>query len=88
MSIYAIVLTDPDEGAWAAIREEWSDAHILLTDRIALIKAGPSTTTADISQRVGMNREKGVTGLVLDATYRSGFAESRLIEWLAKFDDE
>ena len=84
MSIYAIVLTDPDDGAWAAVRKEWPNASIFFTDRIAFINVKKRTTTLEVSELVGMESTKKVNGIVVEADTISGWAPSSLGEWIEK----
>ncbi len=82
MTVYAVILNDPDETAWRKVRE-WKQ-HYVLTDRIAFIATDDLTLTHEIAATIGINREGGVTGLVLESTNRAGWNDSALIEWLGK----
>ena len=84
MDVYAVILTEPDMAAWGRVREGWPAAHLILTDRIAFVGDQAVTTTRDVADRLGMNREGAVNGFVLDAAYIAGWTDSRLSEWLAK----
>ena len=84
MSIYAIVLTEPDAAAWARVKETWKEEHHFFTDRIAFVSAKKGTTTLEISEIVGMGSKEKVRGIVLEADAIAGWAPSSLGEWIEK----
>ena len=85
MTVYAIVLNDPNEYAWEQVRETWPDhQHYILTDRIAFVVTEGVTLTTDIASTVGMNKEHQVTGFILDADSRAGWNDRGFVEWLRK----
>ena len=87
MYIYAVILTEPDMAAWERVREGWPGEHLILTDRIAFVREQAVTTTHDVADKVGMNREGNVNGFVLDTAYIAGWTSSRLSEWMDKISD-
>ena len=84
MSIYAIILAEPDAVAWARVEETWKEEHHFFTDRIAFVNAKKGTTTLEISEIVGMASKEKVHGMVLAADSISGWAPSSLREWIEK----
>ena len=82
MAVYAVILNDPSDAAWQRVRE-W-DQHFVLTDRIAFVATEDLTLTHDVATAVGMNKDGGVRGIVIEATNRSGWNDSLFIEWLGK----
>lgn len=84
MFMFAVVLNHPNESAWETIRKEWPDTHFVLTDRIAFIAQDDVITTQDVANRIGLNREKKILGVVLDAEHRAGWNNRDCIEWLRK----
>ena len=80
-----LVLNEPNENSWQRIREGWPDRHYFLTDRIAFVTTEDLILTQQISTKVGMNKEDRISGLVIEATNRSGWNDSGFVEWLGKF---
>ena len=87
MTIYAIILNEPNDSAWEAVRENWPNHHHILTDQIAFIAVPEDklTLTDDIAEPIGLNESKKIRGLVIEAEHRAGFNDSSLVEWLGKF---
>ena len=84
MSVYAVSLNQADEAAWETLRKEWPERHFILTDRLAFVAPEGITTTAQISEAVGIGGESNLLGLVLEVSAHSGFNKSDLWEWLRK----
>ena len=84
MSVFAVVLNDPDERAWDSLRTHWPDRHLVVTDRLAFVAPETLTLTQDVADTLGMNQEKKVLGIVIEMANRSGFNKSSLTEWLEK----
>lgn len=84
MTIYAIVLNEPNETAWRQVRSEWPDRHYIVTDCLAFIAPEGFTLTEGIAETIGMDEQGGVTGVVIEATAYSGFNRSGLWEWARK----
>ena len=85
MTIYAIVLNEPDETAWRQVRSEWPDRHYIVTDRLAFITPKEVILTEDIAETLGMDDERNVTGIVIEVASYSGFNKPGLWEWARKF---
>ena len=84
MSIYAIILAEPNAVAWARVEETWKEEHHFFTDRIAFVNAKKGTTTLEVSEIVGMRSKEKVQGIVLEADSIAGWAPSSLGEWIEK----
>lgn len=84
MSVFAIVLNDPDERAWDSLRKQWPDRHLVVTDRLAFVAPETLTLTQDVADTLGLNQERKVLGIVIEMANRSGFNKSFLTEWLEK----
>ena len=82
MTVFAVILNDPNDAAWQRVKE-W-ELHFILTDRIAFVATEDMTLTHEIAATIGMNRDGGVIGLVIESTNRSGWNNSALNEWLGK----
>ena len=85
MSIYAIILNEPNAHSWETVKQGWPNRHYILTDRIAFVSADEYTLTHEIAAAVGMDKEQRVSGIVIEAENRGGFNDSGLVEWLSKF---
>ena len=83
MDIYAIVLNGPSETAWDRIKEKWKN-HYLVSDTLALIATEEIAITLSIAESIGINKEGGVTGIVFQVSYYSGWHDRTTWEWLAK----
>ena len=84
MSIYMILLDEPDEGAWETIPEHWSD-HLIFDDRLAFISA-ENAVTAKIAEQIGIGPD-GANGMVIQMDYYAGRTSTSIVEWLAKARD-
>ena len=87
MSIYLVVLNEPDEGAWERLKNKWPKPnHYILTDRLAFISPKEVLLTEDITHAVGMNNEFDTTGFVTEVRYGTinGWNRQALWEWLEK----
>ena len=76
------MLNEPSDVAWQRVRE-W-DQHFILTDRTAFVATEDMMLTHHVASEVGMNRDGGVKGIVIEATNRAGWNDSAFIEWLGK----
>ena len=84
MSVYAVFLNRADEGAWQALREGWPGRHFILTDHMAFVAPEGISTTAQVSETVGIDSDSGLLGVVLEVSAYSGFNQTGLWEWLGK----
>ena len=84
MSLYAIVLNEPDEAAWEKIREAWPAYHIF-DNRLAFISADDALT-ADVSRDTGIGSESA-KGIVIQMDCFSGHTAGPLVEWTSKHRD-
>ena len=83
MSVFAIVLNEPSQTAWAAVKENWPGTHFILTDRIAFVAPDENIVlTSEIAEKVGMNDDKNVLGFVMKSAANAGFNKSGLWEWM------
>ena len=85
MSIYLIVLNDPDPGTWEAVKAKWGDDHRFLTDRIAFVAPEKTVLTREIADTLGMNKEGGIRGIIVEMENFSGFNSADAVEWVRKF---
>lgn len=84
MTIYAIVLNEPNEAAWRQVKSEWPDRHYIVTDSLAFVAPEGFILTEDIAEAIGMDERGGVTGVVIEVTSYSGFNKPGLWEWARK----
>ena len=85
MTIYAIVLNEPNEAAWRQVKSEWPDRHYIVTDHLAFVASEEVILTEGIAEALGMDDEGNVTGVVIEAASYSGFNKPGLWEWARKF---
>ena len=81
MSIYIVLLDEPNEAAWEGIREHWPD-HLIFDDRKAFISA-ENALTAKIAEQIGIGPD-GATGIVIQMDYFSGRTSNTVVEWISK----
>lgn len=84
MTVYAVFLNEPDEDAWAAVREGWPRGrNFILTDNLAFVapEEGIVTTTGEIAEKVGIRGEQERLGIVFEWNTHTGFNRSDLWEW-------
>ena len=89
MSIYFVVLNEPSEPAWNALKEEWPGRTYILNDRIAFVAPSESErviVTEDICEALGMDTVEKVNGIVAEINYGAinGWNSKSLWEWLEK----
>ena len=92
MSVYMVVLEKPSKEVWSIIRKKWPNRqHYILDERIAFIAHTPSIVrgeimlTGDLSDLLGMNEKKKVTGFVLEVPETiDGWHENTFWEWMEK----
>ena len=84
MTVYAVFLNEPNEEVWQTLREKWPDRHHVLTENLAFVAPHGITTTADISDSVGIGGERGVLGIVFEWHAHNGFNRGALWEWMRK----
>ena len=84
MSIYMILLDEPNEGAWEEIPKRWED-HLIFDDRLAFVSA-ENTVTGKIAEQIGIGPD-GATGIVTQMDFFSGRTSTLIVEWLAKNRD-
>ena len=82
MSVYAIILQKPDEKTWATVRRNWPDRHYIWHEYTAFIAPTGITTANFLSELLGFNENKKVTGIVSELASRDGYVETGLVEWL------
>ena len=86
MEVYAIILNEPDEEAWDRVRNEWPKNYIL-SDSVALVVPdAPVSLTGDIAEKVGMNQQEGILGVVVEVGSNNGYNHVAFWEWLRKFE--
>ena len=85
MTIYAIVLNEPDEAAWERVKSGWPDRHYIVTGHLAFVAPEEVILTEGITEELGMDDEGNVTGVVIEAASYSGFNKPGLWEWARKF---
>lgn len=67
MSVYAIVLNEPNTEAWTAPREHWPGRHFVSAQHLAFVAPDdPLVVTTEISDAVGLDSESGVPGIVFE----------------------
>ena len=85
MSIYAVFLNDPDEGAWNRLKAEWPKPdHFIVNDRLAFVAPKEGVTTEEVGDAVGMDSEHKVSGIVTRVHYNTinGWNRQAVWEWL------
>ena len=85
MSIYAIILNEPDPQAWSKVEREWPDRHYILTENVAFVAPERTTISAKIAESVGINSDAEVLGFVVELNRYDGYNDSALWEWTEKF---
>ena len=89
MSVYLIILEEPNESVWTALKEEWPDRqHFILNDRLAFVAPDPKERillVEDICDALGMGPINQVTGIVSQVSSSiNGWHRERFWEWLEK----
>lgn len=84
MSTYAIILSqDVDtNSAWKRLEKEWPTSHFKANDRLAFISLNEVLTTASIAEKIGMNSDDRVKGIVLQVGNYYGYESPEIWEWL------
>ena len=85
MSIYAVFLNDPDDEAWARVNEHWNGRQYILSDHLAFVAPEETTLTEEIANTIGINKDGGVVGIVIESSGHFGFNNPGLWEWMRKF---
>lgn len=85
MTIYAIVLNEPDEAAWQQVKDHWPDRHYIVSGCLAFVAPEALILTEEIAKTIGMDSQGNVTGVVIEAASYSGFNKPGLWEWARKF---
>ena len=84
MSVYAIILNEPDEGAWERVSNEWPK-HYFLNDSVAFVAPDdPVSLAGEIGEKVGMNADHSVVGIVIEVGSNNGYNYQTLWEWMGK----
>lgn len=81
MSLYAIILDQPNETVWKKVRANWPK-HFILDERVAYIKA-EDALTGGIAQEAGIVAD-GAAGVVIQLIYFGGRTDGSLVEWMNK----
>ena len=84
MSTYAVYLDEPNEGVWDTVKAKWPGRHYILDDRMAFVAPAGITTSAQVSEAVGICEDQQLLGVVIDCSRYSGFNRHDLWEWLDK----
>ena len=86
MSIYLVALVEPNEEAWASLKEKWAKRYFILTDRLAFVATESDVLTEDVCEAVGMNEDVDVTGFVAEIDHGTinGWTRKAFWEWLRK----
>ena len=84
MSIYIITMNEPNETTWETVKSEWPDRYHILTEHIAFVAPKDMTLTSDIANKLGMNGEDGILGIVVEMQNRAGYNTNSLSEWMEK----
>ncbi len=85
MAVYAIILPEPEQGAWDRIEAKWPGRTHIYDERLAFVCPEEIMVTRDIADIVGMEEERRVTGFVLDIKAYAGWANPSVWEWIQKF---
>ncbi len=83
MSLYAVVLNNPDESVMARAKKELGNRMYVVTDHLALVSPEQTVLTDNVSDMFGI--DKDTTGLVIEIENYSGFNQKALWEWMEKF---
>ncbi len=83
MLLYAIILEEPSEEAWSKVATYWP-YHFFCDERFAIVKGESTELTQEISDKVGIGVDKGISGLVIQMDYYAGAGSKSLIEWINK----
>lgn len=92
MSIYVVILEQPDKKAWAVLKEKWPKRqHYILDGRVAFVAparqhASEVFLTEDISEALGMGTDTQRWGIVAEINRKAidGWHDQRLWEWVDK----
>ena len=85
MTIYAIVLNEPDDTAWERVKSQWPHHHYIVADCLAFLAPEGPILTEEIAETVGMNDDDAITGVVIEVASYNGFNKPGLWEWARKF---
>ncbi|MCY4218030.1 MAG: hypothetical protein OXE56_01990 [Gammaproteobacteria bacterium] len=84
MNICVVFLNKPNAGCWQNVSDNWPNGHhFILTDHMAFVASENITTTAEISDKVGIG-ENGALGIVFDLGAYNGYNRGELWEWINK----
>ena len=82
MTTYAIVLNTPDSSVWDFIKNRWTSHHVVSETLAFVSEQDPSALAANISEEIGMNKDKQVLGIVMPVSAYYGYNAPPLWEWL------
>ena len=86
MSIYMIVLDEPDKFTLDSVRKKWPRNHFVVDDRVAFIAPDEPVLTKEIQERIEMGGERRIGGIVAKIGASSGYWDPSLWEWMEQFE--
>ena len=79
MTLYTIILNDPNQAAWDKLRSLWPAHHRIVNDCMAFL-CGDGLQTGEIAVKIGIG--KRMDGLVVQADDYAGHAAPGIVEWI------
>lgn len=84
VSIYAVILKQPDAVAWEKIRERWPDYHYFLSETAAFVAVAGISTIEQIRDEIGLNSTQRINGVLVEVLTYGGYSDTALGAWLKK----
>ena len=82
MSLYTIILEEPNAAVWKAVRSCWPNHHYILNDVVAFVAPEGISNLAKISTAIGLGDELDASGMVFRCSRYSGYATETWVDWL------
>ncbi len=86
MAVYAVILSEPNEGAWKKLSDQYP-APYFLNATAALVAPKGTVLTSDIAKVAGIGEDGSVVGIVCEIISRGGYHYQDLWEWFRKVDE-
>ncbi len=83
MNIYAVAFNEDDPKNLDLIKEKWNEnEYYEINNSFVFIAPKEETVTSKIANKIGMNEDSDIKGVVIAIEAYNGFNDSGLWEWM------
>ena len=84
MSVYIIALHQESASVWQQMKDTWPGRHHVITSTLAFVAPPGISTPSEVANTLGITKDDGALGFVLQMDSYSGRSFTAAVEWLRK----